>query len=216
MDLEQVTSFWTADTGRRRQLAHWREHHADWNRPGREAREAILDLLGPGAFPLGKVVEWGVGGGSVAAALVDDSDEYVGVDIASDTLAAAEAAVDDPRFRGVCIDARDPEAAENSCGNADLFLSSWCYTHFPSLAYARRVTKIAARITSESGQAVVHLALNDAFGSRCTESYAGSFDRAGIMSTREAIDMAHGVGWMTLRIKRCPGGEFAWMHLRKR
>ena len=153
-------------------LAHWRGggpfHEELWHALGRAQLERF-DRLAPtaGLAPggdLGRVVEWGCGGGANAVNFAPRAEGgYVGVDVSRPTLdACAEEMAAIGRgadFTPVAIDVARPEAALDSvpAGSCDLFVCFHVFELFPTTEYGLRVLRIAHAMLREGGAAFVQI-----------------------------------------------------------
>lgn len=154
-------SHWKGDS-------HWRDAgtFADndiWSRIG--ARH--LEMFDRGARavqfdrPLARVVEWGCGGGANAVHFAPRSGEYIGVDVAADSLAECArqtAAVCDTPFTPVLVEVADPEKALPEIGgNCDLFLSFYVFELIPTPQYGERILRIAYETLAPGGAALIQI-----------------------------------------------------------
>jgi SAM-dependent methyltransferase len=170
---EDAQDYWeTGHTQGLPHLAHWRGggpfHDERWHALGRAQLEHY-DRLAPTAGrerggPLGRVVEWGCGGGANAVAFAPRAaGGYVGVDVARPTLDACAremAAIGrGGDFTPVLIDIARPEAALERvpAGSCDLFTSFHVFELFPTPEYGLRVMGIAHRVLREGGAAFVQI-----------------------------------------------------------
>ena len=111
--------------------------------------------------PLGRVVEWGSGGGANAVHFAPRSKEYVAVDVASDSLAECERqvrAVCDTPFTAVLADVADPEtAAQRVPRPCDLFLCCYVFELVPTPEYGLRLLRIAPSLLADDGLVLVQI-----------------------------------------------------------
>lgn len=153
--------------------SHWREAQPehDWLDMGREHRAMVDSWLrfveaGPGTSTdghqraLGRVVDWGAGGGGNAVAFAPDATEYVGTDISAASLQECERQlrqVCDTPSRYSVLDPRRPQSlfADVEPGSCDLFLSFYVFELLPSQAYALEVLDVAHRLLRPGGHAVI-------------------------------------------------------------
>jgi hypothetical protein len=151
-------------------LAHWRGggpfDDERWSAIGR-AQLDVFDRLAPAAGlgrggKLGRVVEWGCGGGANAVQFAPRADGgYVGVDVFRPTLDTCAREMErvghGADFTPVLIDVARPEGALDQvpAGSCDLFTSFHVFELFPTPEYGMRVVGIAHRMLREGGAAFV-------------------------------------------------------------
>jgi len=143
--------------------AHWRsglgEEH--WRTVGAE-HLAIFGMFAKAldlpATP-GVVVEWGCGGGANAVAFAPAADQFVAVDVSSDSIdecVRQVAMVCDTPVVPLPVDIREPERAavgrENSC---DTFICLYVFELLPSVEDVERILRIAERMLVPGGVAFV-------------------------------------------------------------
>ena len=111
--------------------------------------------------PLGRVVEWGSGGGANAVHFAPRSQEYVAVDVAADSLAECERqvrAVCETPFTAVLADVADPETAARRVPRpCDLFLCCYVLELVPTPEYGLRLLQIARSLLADDGLALVQI-----------------------------------------------------------
>ncbi|OZM76428.1 bifunctional 2-polyprenyl-6-hydroxyphenol methylase/3-demethylubiquinol 3-O-methyltransferase UbiG [Pseudonocardia sp. MH-G8] len=99
---------------------------------------------------LGRVVEWGCGGGANAVQIAPLAREFVGVDVSPDSLQECTRQVlarCGTPFQPVLVDVRDPEAAlQHIAAPCDVFLCVYVFELIPSPAYGERLLRIAHEI----------------------------------------------------------------------
>jgi Methyltransferase domain len=110
---------------------------------------------------LGRVVEWGCGGGANAVQIAPVAREFVGVDVSAESLRECarqvEARCDTP-FRPVLVDVRDPEAALGDITDpGDVFLCAYVFELIPSPDYGERILRIAQELLVPGGLALVQI-----------------------------------------------------------
>jgi SAM-dependent methyltransferase len=165
--------YWARSGGKRWAAdSHWRSapvfDGSDlWSRIGREH----LDLFERGARMVGftrpwrRVVEWGCGGGANAVHFAPRADEFVGIDISTDTLdecARQVATVCDTPFRSVPIDVADPEQATRLVdGECDIFLCFYVFELIPTPEYGARILRIARELLAPGGLALIQVKYDD-------------------------------------------------------
>ena len=110
---------------------------------------------------LGRVVEWGCGGGANAVQIAPLAREFVGVDVSADSLRECARQVTarcDTPFQPVLVDVRDPEAAlRHIAGSCDVFLCVYVFELIPSPEYGERILRIARDILAPGGLALVQI-----------------------------------------------------------
>jgi 2-polyprenyl-3-methyl-5-hydroxy-6-metoxy-1,4-benzoquinol methylase len=117
-------------------------------------------ILGAGPA-LGRVMEWGCGGGANAVQIAPVAREFIGVDVSAESLQECarqvEARCNTP-FRPVLVDVRDPEAALGDItGPCDVFLCVYVLELIPSPAYGERILRIAQEVLAPGGLALVQI-----------------------------------------------------------
>ena len=148
--------------------SHWRGDSAiadddKWLSLGREHLRLYRDFrsfLG-GARPMGRVIEWGCGGGANAVHFAPEATEFVGVEVSEATLAECGkqlAAEGLNRFVPVLVDVAHPEQAlERVTAPCDLFLSTYVFELIPSQPYGARLLRIAEKLLVHGGIAMVQI-----------------------------------------------------------
>ena len=111
--------------------------------------------------PLGRIVEWGSGGGANAVHFAPRSQEYIAVDVTATSLAECERqvrAVCDTPFTAVLADVADPEAAAQQIPRTcDLFLCLYVLELVPTPEYGLRLLRIARDLLADDGLALVQI-----------------------------------------------------------
>lgn len=164
--------YWTDDSGSRwKANSHWRDAGVFdggdlWSEIGRRH----LDVFSRGARltgfdrPWGRVVEWGCGGGANAVHFAKPATEFVGVDVSEASLAECgrqmSAHCDTP-FRPVHIEVGAPERAVEEIGPCDVFLCCYVFELIPTPEYGARLLRIAARLLSPGGLALIQVKYHD-------------------------------------------------------
>ena len=187
---------------------------ASFDALGAGTRERVVDVMKRAgrSLPVTTIVEWGAGGGANAAALAGDCDRYIAIDVCESRRAIlAETA---PAAEVVIVDMAKPDQAETATGSADLFLSTWCFNHFDSTDYGRRVLRVASRLLAPDGVALIHAPVTDGEKPDASLPYADRWCRATAWSTREWLDDIKAVGFLPMRIQRDDSG-LAWCSARK-
>jgi SAM-dependent methyltransferase len=135
-----------------------------WSDIGHRHAELLREALtatGRDTRQLGRVVEWGCGGGAVAAEIAPMATEYVGVDVTGDVLEECARQVEvrcRAPFRPVLIDLPEPESAlEQLTEPCDAFLCIHVFELLPGPAYGERVLRIAQRLLRPGGLALVQI-----------------------------------------------------------
>ena len=153
--------WWASDS-------HWRDAPAFdgndlWSEVGRRHSEMIEMVAGvaPSGSGWGRVVEWGSGGGANAVQIAPRCAEFIGVDVAQDSLdecrRQVEAVCQTP-FRPVLIDVAAPEAALSAIdGPCDVFVSFYVFELLPTPEYGQRILRIAAQLLAPDGHALVQI-----------------------------------------------------------
>jgi len=134
-----------------------------WSRIGRDH----LNLFERGARMAGftrkwdRIVDWGCGGGANAVWFAPHAREYIGVDIADETLRTCErevAGACDTPFTPVRITVDAPEAALEHVRNAcDVFLCFYVFELIPTPEYGERLLRIASRMLAPGGLAMIQI-----------------------------------------------------------
>jgi hypothetical protein len=114
-----------------------------------------------GDHKLGRVVEWGCGGGANAVAFAPHCTEFIGVDVAQATLDECSrqvAEVCDTPFVPVLAEVAAPEAAAQKIApGCDLFLCIYVLELVPSQEYGLRLMRIAHDLLADGGLALVQI-----------------------------------------------------------
>jgi 2-polyprenyl-3-methyl-5-hydroxy-6-metoxy-1,4-benzoquinol methylase len=160
------------DKSKLAQDAHWKnkgifENQQRWLSIGKQHLDLILkysSVLNL-QFPVKQIVEWGCGGGANAVHLAPLTDNFVGIDIASDSLVECKKQVSEiglNNFQPVLINAVSPETVlkENLAG-VDLFICTYVFELFPSPKYGLNVLNLANKMLSSNGIAFIHIRYND-------------------------------------------------------
>jgi SAM-dependent methyltransferase len=111
--------------------------------------------------PMGRVIEWGCGGGANAVHFARDATEFVGVEVSEATLAECGKQLSDEglnNFVPVLVDVANPEhAVERVKGPCDFFLSTYVFELIPSQAYGERLLRIAEKLLVRGGLAMIQI-----------------------------------------------------------
>ena len=115
---------------------------------------------------LGRVLEWGSGGGANAVAFGPEASEFIAVDVVAESLVECEArfrAACDTPFRSVVFDVARPEDVVAQLGAAccDVFLCVYVFELVPSPAYALRVLDAARELLAPGGTALIQVKYRD-------------------------------------------------------
>jgi cyclopropane fatty-acyl-phospholipid synthase-like methyltransferase len=181
---------------------------------GQTTRARVVDLLNRsgGKLPVGTIVEWGCGGGANAVALAQDCERYIAIDAVESRREAIGATCPDAEF--IAIDIAEPEQAEAATASADLFVSSWCFNHFDTVDYGRRVLRVASNMMAHGGALLVHAGISDDKTAGDGAEYVRRWSRACAWTTRGWLDDIKAAGFQPLRIQREATG-LAWCSARK-
>ncbi|MGE0843441.1 class I SAM-dependent methyltransferase [Pseudonocardia sp.] len=169
----QAGAYWTRPDGDRwRSDSHWRD--ADvftgndlWSHLGLRHLDMVERgerALGRPAGRWGRVVEWGCGGGANAIHFAPRADEFVGVDVAAESLdecGSQVRAVCDTPWKPVLVDVAHPEDAVAGIGPCDLWLSYYVFELLPSREYGARLLALAHRMLRPGGIASVQIKYSD-------------------------------------------------------
>jgi SAM-dependent methyltransferase len=152
--------------------SHWRDAPVFaggdlWDRIGQRHLE-MLEVVA-GAAPSGtgwrRVVEWGCGGGANAVHIAPRCTEFIGVEVAPDSLEECRrqvGAVCQTPFRPILIDVADPEQALSAIGEpCDLFVSFYVFELLPTPEYGQRILRIAAQLLAPGGHVLVQVKYDD-------------------------------------------------------
>lgn len=111
--------------------------------------------------PLGRVVEWGCGGGANAIHFAKRCREFVGVDISAESLRECGRQVEvtsDALFRPVLVEVGRPERAVELIGpGCDVFLCFYVFELIPSPEYGERLLMIARELLAPGGLALIQI-----------------------------------------------------------
>lgn len=111
--------------------------------------------------PWRRVVEWGCGGGANAIHFAKLADEFIGVEVSSESLAECGrqvAAHCDTPFRPVLIEVAEPEQAIAEIGaECDIFLCCYVFELIPTPEYGERLLRIARELLAPGGLALIQI-----------------------------------------------------------
>lgn len=148
--------------------SHWRqgskfEDSALWAAMGQEHLRLFQRLrrTAEESAPLKRIVDWGCGGGANAVAFAPLAQEFVGVDIAAESVdeCARQVALACPTpFVKVVADIERPEKSAREIPRpCDLFLCMYVLELVPTQAYGLRLMRIAYDLLGPGGQAFVQV-----------------------------------------------------------
>ncbi|MGB3438083.1 MAG: class I SAM-dependent methyltransferase [Actinophytocola sp.] len=169
---EDAQDYW-AESGSSKWKAnsHWRDAPVfDNGDLWYEIGKRHLDMFDRGARsvgfdrPLGRVVEWGCGGGANAVHFAPRASEFVGVDVVPETLdecARQVAAHGDTRYTPVLAEVAHPERVVEQVGTCDLFLCFYVFELIPTPEYGERLLRIASRMLAPGGLALIQVKYHD-------------------------------------------------------
>jgi len=151
--------------------SHWRDAHVfDDGDLWYEIGKRHLDMYDRGARtvgfdrPLGRVVEWGCGGGANAVHFAPRATEFVGVDIVPETLdecARQVAAHTDALYTPVLAEVAHPERVVEKIGTCDLFLCFYLFELIPTPEYGERLLRIVEQVLAPGGLALIQVKYHD-------------------------------------------------------
>jgi Methyltransferase domain len=111
--------------------------------------------------PVGRIVEWGCGGGANAIYFGREVREFYGVEVSSRSLEECDRQMRSTglkNFVPVLIDPTRPEDVINKiCVACDLFLSTYVFELLPDPEYGLRVLKIAHELLAPGGIAMIQI-----------------------------------------------------------
>ena len=160
-----ATEFWRRDDEHKQQMAHWKAgvfaSGDAWDAMGREHLE-LYDYFAraEGKDHLRRVIEWGCGGGCNAVHFAQRAQEFVGVDVSSDTAEECARQVSlatngRASFRSFVVRPTDPEDAKlPSC---DLFLCTYVFELVLSPEIGLRILDVAAKALEPGGLAIIQI-----------------------------------------------------------
>jgi SAM-dependent methyltransferase len=110
---------------------------------------------------LGRVLEWGCGGGANAVHFAPKASEFIGVDISADSLEECREQVEmtcDTPFKPVKVDVEQPEAVLRQVEpGVDAFVSFYVFECLPSPEYGMRILNLARELLREDGMALIQV-----------------------------------------------------------
>ncbi|MBC7782571.1 MAG: class I SAM-dependent methyltransferase [Burkholderiales bacterium] len=150
-----------------RAFSHWKGDDAisqqTWHAIGQQHVNLFHELarITPLQMPVGRVIEWGCGGGANAVHFAGLGNQFVGVDLSQSTLDECAANLREAGFNNffpVLIDVAHPEKARDLVpGPCDIFLCTYVFELIPSPAYGRRLLEIAHHLLRPGGVALVQI-----------------------------------------------------------
>lgn len=111
--------------------------------------------------PTHRIVEWGCGGGANAIHFATEGEEFVGVDVSSNSLTECGRRLQDMGFFNylpiqITVDNPD-KAVEHLIGTCDVFLCTYVFELFPTPEYGQRIVNLAYRLLRPSGFAIIQI-----------------------------------------------------------
>jgi 2-polyprenyl-3-methyl-5-hydroxy-6-metoxy-1,4-benzoquinol methylase len=111
--------------------------------------------------PLNRIIDWGCGGGANAASFAPLAKEFIGVDVATESVEESARRVSQacstPFIKVVADMAYPEEAAKHIPRPCDLFLCLYVLELVPTQAYGLRIMRIAYDLLGPGGQAFVQI-----------------------------------------------------------
>lgn len=160
----EAQAYWSSPDGKRwRSDSHWQDGLGDaWQRVGHD-HLAILHrgARAADAGPVGRLVDWGCGGGANAAVLAPLASEVIGVDISDDTLNECARQLPGVAFTPIRIDVSNPERAIADIGMVDTFVCFYVFELIPTPEYGRRLLRIAYEVLKPGGLALIQIKYDD-------------------------------------------------------
>ncbi len=164
-----ASQYWSGQSGNRWQNdSHWRggSEFADsdrWAAIGQEHLQLFqrLQRTVDEPAPLKRIVDWGCGGGANAVSFAPLAEEFIGVDVAADSVEESARRVaqtcSTPFVRVLADLARPEEAIRHMPRPCDLFLCLYVLELVPTQAYGLRVMRVAYDLLGPGGQAFVQI-----------------------------------------------------------
>jgi len=165
--------------------SHWRgagpwkddERWLALGRPHRRLYDQLRSITTTAA-PARRIIEWGCGGGANAVHFIAEAQEFCGIEISRASLDECRRVLLETGFegfRGVLIDAEDPEQALRSAGGGfDFFLSTYVFELIPSRKYGERILRVAHQMLQPGGLALVQIRYDDG-SARSTQKHLDYF-----------------------------------------
>ncbi len=111
--------------------------------------------------PLGRVVEWGCGGGANAIHFAKLADEFIGVEVSQASLLQCERVLREAglkNFHPVLVPLANPEEALARISKpCDFFLCTYVFELVPSPEYGRRLIALAFQMLRPGGCAMIQI-----------------------------------------------------------
>ncbi|GAB89110.1 methyltransferase [Gordonia rhizosphera] len=162
--VRDASDYWTSrEGGHWESNSHWRSGLGDqtWREVGEEHLSILrmfATALGGSAADFGTVVDWGCGGGAVAAALAPLSNRMLIADVVPETLAECEAQIrsgSDTPLDKLEVNLANPEKAAAPYANqCDTFICIYVIELTADPAEALRIVRIATQMLKSGGMAV--------------------------------------------------------------
>lgn len=235
---DEIRTFWNrTDDPKVRELAHWRGALPDrvWRAIGEKNLRMyyqMVHLAGQrqAADWKGRVLEWGVGGGSNLWAFAPMAAEYWAVDISSETLDRclrdfrAEFPLVPLRLHPRVVDAvklGTPEECSRTlgipAGTLDLFLCTAVLQHVVNTAYAERLVFVARHLLRPDGVALVQTRyMRDHSPEEAAPAYADGVCNWTLFGIEEFQVWCEFLGFEVLAIKLEPASRSAYYYLAKK
>ncbi len=196
--LSDAEQYWAeAGTDRWQCDSHWRgasafESDDDWLSVGADHVELTRRLaphaLDPRPNAL-RILEWGAGGGANAVHFAPLADEFIAVEISAESLdecARQVASVCATPFQSVRAELDHPEGVVAEVDGCELFLCFYVLELVPSREYGLRLLRIAHRLLTPGGTAIVQVKYSTA--DKRTRSHVRRYRRNLSNMTTYAID----------------------------
>lgn len=203
--------FWNGNTAKRDDQAHHLGHGRWTPRAWRKHGQFYLNLFQEhfGTAPMGRLLDWGCGGGANVVAFADQFEHIVGVDISLDSLrrcvqVCAERALPIDLFQPFPIAIDNPFAARSLTNEGNLFDFLLCIEvvqHMPSARYAHDVMSLWAELCWKGSGALVQFRTH--FRSRPIHrsrkiTYPQNVSRWLMLNPAVFASMAQHAGWEVL------------------
>jgi len=145
-----VRAVWSADTDKRRALAHFHEHaEFDTDAWGRAVFARMQPMRCHKTW-----LDWGCGGGAIARVVIEHAQptRYHAIDVSFDALATTAAI--DPKH---VVPLLPTETGAIKSASVDYIVSTSCFQHFPSRDYAREVLREMRRVAAPSARGLIQI-----------------------------------------------------------
>lgn len=206
-----------------------------WNGKGRFANKSIWEKLGKKHkklfttlceithtnLPVKNILGWGCGGGLNVLALNKLTLNYYGVDISKPNLQECSRQIKKNKIKNFYPVLIQIEKPEEVCklipAPIDFFISTSVYQHFPNKTYGITVTKIAYKLLSKTGIALIHIRYNN---SNFELNYSGKdYTKNAIIFTSYGLEEFYKIctttGFKVLKIIKIPLTLSAYFLLKK-